>query len=262
MVSIKLLQDITPKYAQDYVTRFGFEPDKHPPYLTMALGAGSVTPMQMARAYAVFANGGYLIQPYVIQRIVDDRGEPLGLAKPARAGDETLRVIDARNAFIMDSMMQDVTRYGTAARAAKLGRRDLAGKTGTTNDFVDGWFCGYMPSLVGVAWLGFDQPKTLGRNQTGGTVALPIWIDYMGRVLKGVPEVARSVPPGVVIASVEADADAPAPLRPGSEFFYKEFLPVERPPPMAPTGIPAPAPVPGQEPPKAPSGMRPVPSAY
>jgi len=262
MVSIKLLQDITPKYAQDYVTRFGFESDKHPPYLTMALGAGSVTPMQMARAYAVFANGGYLIQPYVIQRIVDDRGEPLGLAKPARAGDETLRVIDARNAFIMDSMMQDVTRYGTAARASKLGRRDLAGKTGTTNDFVDGWFCGYMPSLVGVAWLGFDQPKTLGRNQTGGTVALPIWIEYMGHVLKGVPEVARSVPPGIVSASVAADGAAPAPLRPGSEFFYKEFLPVERPAPAAPTGVPAPAPAPGQEPPKPPPAMRPVPSAY
>ena len=262
MVSIKLLQDITPKYAQDYVTRFGFEADKHPPYLTMALGAGSVTPMQMARAYAVFANGGYLIQPYVIQRIVDDRGEPLGLAKPARAGDESLRVIDARNAFIMDSMMQDVTRYGTAARASKLGRKDLAGKTGTTNDFVDGWFCGYMPSLVGVAWLGFDQPRTLGRNQTGGTVALPIWIEYMGKVLKGVPEVPRAVPAGVVSASVEADPASPAPLRPGSDFFYKEFLPVERPAPAAPTGVPAPPPPPGQESPKPPAAMRPVPSAY
>jgi penicillin-binding protein 1A len=266
MVSVRLLQDITPKYAQDYVTRFGFEADKHPPYLTMALGAGSVTPMQMARAYAVFANGGYLIQPYVIQRIVDDRGEPLGLAKPARAGDESLRVIDARNAFIMDSMMQDVTRYGTAARASKLGRRDLAGKTGTTNDFVDGWFCGYMPALVGIAWLGFDQPKTLGRNQTGGQVALPIWIDYMGRVLKGVPEITRSVPAGVVSHAVDADPASPAPLRPGAEFFYKEFLPAERPvpaaTPAAPSGIPAPAPPAGQEPPKPPAAMRPVPSAY
>ena len=261
MVSIKLLQDITPKYAQDYVTRFGFEADKHPAYLTMALGAGSVTPMQMARAYAVFANGGYLIQPYVIQRIVDDRGEPLGLAKPARAGDETLRVIDARNAFIMDSMMQDVTRYGTAARASKLGRKDLAGKTGTTNDFIDGWFCGYMPSLVGVAWLGFDQPKTLGRNQTGGTVALPIWIEYMGKVLKGVPEVARAVPVGVVSASVD-DPAAPTPLRPGSEFFYREFLPKEPAVPAVPSGIPKPAAPPGPEAPKPPAHMRPVPSAY
>jgi penicillin-binding protein 1A len=262
LVSVRLVQDITPRYAQDYVTRFGFDADKHPPYLTLALGAGSVTPMQMARAYAVFANGGFLVQPYVIQRIVDDRGEPLGLAKPARAGDETLRVIDARNAFIMDSMMQDVTRYGTAARASKLGRRDLAGKTGTTNDFVDGWFCGYMPSLVGVAWLGFDQPKSLGRNQTGGQVALPIWIEYMGRVLKGVPEVARTVPAGIVTTSVSVDTDsaAPAPLRPGTEYFYKEFLPVERP-------APAPAPPPDQAPPpgpqsQAPPAMRPTPSAY
>ncbi|HEX5611147.1 MAG TPA: penicillin-binding protein 1A [Burkholderiales bacterium] len=230
MISIRLLQDITPKYAQDYVTRFGFDADKHPPYLTMALGAGSVTPMQMARAYAVFANGGYLIQPYVIQRIVNDRGEPLGVAKPVRAGDETLRVIDARNAFIMDSMMQDVTRYGTAARAAKLGRKDLAGKTGTTNDFVDGWFCGYSPALVGVAWLGFDQPKSLGRNQTGGQVALPIWIEYMGKALKGVPEIPRTVPAGVISAAVEsADPAAPTPVR-ASDYFYKEFLPDPRAP--------------------------------
>jgi penicillin-binding protein 1A len=225
MVSIRLLQDIGPKYAQDYIARFGFDADKHPPYLTMALGAGGVTPMQMARAYAVFANGGYLVQPYFIQRIVDDRGNPLGVANPARFGDEALRTIDARNAFIMDSMMQDVTRYGTAARAGRLGRRDLAGKTGTTNDFVDAWFCGYQPGLVGVAWLGFDQPKSLGRNQTGGQIALPIWMDYMGRMLKGVPEAKRTVPPGVVSASVEADPLAPETMRSGSDWFYKEFLP-------------------------------------
>ena len=121
MVSIRILEAIGPKYAQDYVTRFGFEPEKHPPYLTMALGAGSVTAWQMARAYAVFANGGFLIQPYFIHKIVDDRGNPLALANPQRAGDEGLRVIDPRNAFIMDSMMQDVTRTGTAARAARLG---------------------------------------------------------------------------------------------------------------------------------------------
>jgi len=249
MISIRLLQDITPKYAQDYITRFGFEADKHPPYLTMALGAGSVTPMHMARAYAVFANGGFLIQPYVIQRIVDDRGEPLGVAKPARAGDEALRVIDARNAFIMDSMMQDVTRYGTAARASKLGRKDLAGKTGTTNDFVDGWFCGYMPALVAIAWLGFDQPKSLGRNQTGGQVALPVWIEYMGKVLKGVPERPRSVPAGVVSASVEVDPSAPVPVRSGSEYFYKEFLPGPAPARTSTPGEGAPPPAaPGNRP--------------
>jgi len=235
MVSIRILQSIDPKYAQDYVKRFGFDADKHPPYLTMALGAGSVTPLQMARGYAAFANGGFLVQPYFIQKIVDDRGNPLGVASPARAGDETLRVIDARNAFIMDSMMQDVTRYGTAASAAKLGRRDLAGKTGTTNDFVDGWFCGYQPALVGVAWMGYDQPKTLGKNQTGGRIALPIWIDYMGKVLKGVPETQRGVPEGVISARTDADSSAPAENRAGSEFFYREFAPQkeEAPPPAS-----------------------------
>jgi penicillin-binding protein 1A len=224
MVSIRILQSIDPKYAQDYVTRFGFDAEKHPPYLTMALGAGAATPLQMARGYAVFANGGYLIQPHFIQRIVDDRGNELGVANPPRAGEESLRVIDARNAFIMDSLMQDVTRYGTAASVAKLGRRDLAGKTGTTNDFVDGWFCGYQPGLVGVAWVGFDQPKTLGKNQTGGRVALPMWIEYMGKVLKGVPEAPRSVPDGVIAARTDGDAATPGDAR-GSEFFYREFLP-------------------------------------
>jgi penicillin-binding protein 1A len=238
MVSIRILQDIGPKYAQDYVARFGFDADKHPPYLTLALGAGSVTPLQMARAYAAFANGGYLVQPYFIRKIVDDRGNPLGVANPKRAGDEALRVIDARNAFIMDSMMQDVTRYGTAARASKLGRRDLAGKTGTTNDFVDAWFCGYQPELVGIAWVGFDQPRTLGKNQTGGQIALPIWIEFMARALKGVPDAERAVPAGVV--SAKTGADPAAPEGGGLEYFYREFLPKEEPPATGPM-----APVPG-----------------
>src|SRR5258706_6667727 len=226
MVSIRILQSIDPKYAQDYVTRFGFDADKHPPYLTMALGAGSVTPLQMARAYAVFANGGYLIQPHFIQKIVDDRGNELGVAHPPLAGEEALRVIDTRNAFLMDSMMQDVTRYGTAASASKLGRRDLAGKTGTTNDFVDGWFCGYQPQLVGIAWMGFDQPRTLGKNQTGGRVALPIWIEYIGRALKGVPAAHRAVAEGVVSATrSDGDPAAPADARGASEFYYREFAP-------------------------------------
>jgi len=235
MVSIRILQAIDPKYAQDYVTRFGFDADKHPPYLTMALGAGAVTPLQMARAYAVFANGGYLIEPYYIQKIVDDRGNELGVAKPPLAGEEALRVIDARNAFIMDSILQDVTRYGTAAAAAKLGRHDLAGKTGTTNDFVDGWFCGYQPELVGIAWLGFDQPKTLGKNQTGGRVALPIWMDYMGKTLKGVPESERTMPEGVVAGRIDADPTVPAETR-STDFYYREFAP-----PKEERGEPAPA---------------------
>ncbi|MSP96671.1 MAG: penicillin-binding protein 1A [Betaproteobacteria bacterium] len=237
MVSIRILQSIDPKYAQDYVTRFGFEAEKHPPYLTMALGAGSVTALQMARGFSVFANGGYLIQPHFIQKIVDDRGNELGAANPLHAGDETLRVIDARNAFTMDSMMQDVTRYGTAASASKLGRRDLAGKTGTTNDFVDGWFCGYQPGLVGIAWVGFDQPKTLGKNQTGGRIALPIWIDYMGRALKDIPVAQRDVPEGVVSAQTDADRATLSEGRGAQEYFYREFAPMKN--NAAPAAAPA-----------------------
>jgi penicillin-binding protein 1A len=236
MVSIRILEAISPKYAQEYVTRFGFEPEKHPPYLTMALGAGSVTAWQLARAYSVFANGGYLVQPYFILKIVDDRGTALALANPKRAGDETLRVIDPRNAFIMDHMMQDVTRYGTAARAARMGRSDLAGKTGTTNEFVDAWFSGYQPNLVGISWMGFDQPKTLGRNQTGAVVALPIWIGYMEKALKEIPEAARSAPPGIVSVPVMG---ALGEGRMTSEYFYREAVPppeVLQPiaPPLAP----------------------------
>jgi penicillin-binding protein 1A len=222
MVSIRILEAIGPKYAQEYVTRFGFEPEKHPPYLTMALGAGSVTAWQMARAYAVFANGGYLVQPYFILKIVDDRGTPLALANPKRAGDESLRVLDPRNAFIMDHMMQDVTRYGTAARATRLGRNDLAGKTGTTNEFVDAWFAGYQPNLVGIAWMGFDQPKSLGRNQTGAVVALPIWIGYMEKALKDIPEASRSVPVGVVSVPVMGVLGEG---RLAPEYFYQEAVP-------------------------------------
>jgi penicillin-binding protein 1A len=222
MVSIRILDAIGPKYAQEYVTRFGFEPDKHPPYLTMALGAGSVTVWQMARAYSVFANGGYLVQPYFILKIVDDRGQPLALANPKRAGDESLRVLDPRNAFIMDHMMQDVTRSGTAARATRLGRTDLAGKTGTTNEFVDAWFAGYQPNLVGISWMGFDQPRSLGKNQTGGVVALPIWIGYMEKALKEIPEAPRNVPPGIVSVPVMGMLGEG---RLAPEFFYREAVP-------------------------------------
>jgi penicillin-binding protein 1A len=247
MVSIRVLEAIDAKFAQEHVTRFGFDRERHPPYLTMALGAGSVTAWQMARAYGVFANGGYLVQPYFILKIVDDRGNPLALAEPKRAGDESLRVIDARNAFVMDSMLQDVTRYGTAARAARLGRSDLAGKTGTTNEFVDGWFAGYHPSLVAIAWMGFDQPRSLGRNQTGSVVALPIWSTYMERMLQGVPQAPREVPAGVVsvpILGVHGEGQ----LAP--EYFYQEAVPppeVLQPPalpfapePLAPESPPTP----------------------
>jgi penicillin-binding protein 1A len=228
MVSIRILQSIGPQYAQDYLRRFGFDADRHPPYLTLALGAGSVTAWQMARAYSVFANGGYRIDPYLIERIVDDRGNLLAEAQPAKAGDESLRVIDARNAFIMDNMLQDVVRAGTGARAASLGRKDLAGKTGTTNDYVDAWFAGYQQELVGVAWIGFDQPKKLGTNETGALAALPIWMSYMGRALKGVPEALPGAPSGVVSVRIDPETGLQASDSPVAEYFYREFLPAEQ----------------------------------
>ncbi|MEN6628140.1 MAG: penicillin-binding protein 1A, partial [Sulfuricella sp.] len=186
LVSIRVLQAIGPAYAQDYITRFGFSPEQHPPYLTMALGAGSATPMQMAAAYSVFATGGYRPQPYLIDRIVDARGTLLARAKPKRAGEDAERVIDERNAFIMTTIMRDVVRFGTGARAMQLKRQDLAGKTGTTNDQVDAWFTGFNAKLVAIAWIGFDQPRSLGGAETGAQAALPIWMSYMGKALNGV----------------------------------------------------------------------------
>jgi len=227
MVSIRILQAIGPQYAQDYIKRFGFDADKHPPYLTMALGAGSVTPWQMARGYSVFATGGYRVEPYIIQRIVDDHGNVLAQAQPVPAGDESIRVLDSRNAFIMDSMLHDVVRYGTAARAMSLGRKDLAGKTGTTNDLVDAWFAGYQPGIVAIAWVGFDQPKKLGGNETGAVAALPIWMQYMSLALKGVPEVFMPVPEGVVSSRVNGAGQRAPDGRP--EYFFLENVPPEQP---------------------------------
>jgi len=224
LVSVRLLQAITPQYAQDYISRFGFDPKLHPPYLTMALGAGNVTPMQMLGAYSAFANGGYKIAPYYIDRIEDDKGKVLLANQPVVAGESAERVIDARNAFVMSSLMRDVVRMGTATKAMRLKRNDLAGKTGTTNEFVDAWFAGFQPTLVAIAWMGFDQPKTLGRNETGGSAALPIWIDYMSVALKNVPEEAFTPPPGVIVMSVNAETGLRAPEGSGiSEYFYQEF---------------------------------------
>jgi len=224
LVSVRILQAITPQYAQDYVSRFGFDPKLHPPYLTMALGAGNVTPMQMLGAYSAFANGGYRITPHFIERVEDDKGKLLLSNQPLVAGESAERVIDPRNAFIMSSIMRDVVRMGTATRALRLKRGDLAGKTGTTNEFVDAWFCGFQPSLVAVAWLGFDQPKTLGRNETGGSAALPIWIDYMSVALRNVPEESFNPPPGVIVMPVNAETGLRAAEGAGiSEYFYQEF---------------------------------------
>ena len=198
MVSIRVLHSIGPRYAQDYITRFGFEPEKNPPYLTMALGAGSVTLWQMAGGYAVFANGGYRVNPYLIDRIVDLKGKVLAKANPTRAGQEAQRVMDPRNVFILDSLLQEVVKSGTATRALQLGRGDLAGKTGTTNDSHDAWFAGYGGNIAAVAWVGYDQPKKLGDRETGGGLALPIWIDYMRTALAKAPPQARVMPTGVL----------------------------------------------------------------
>ncbi|MFN7834195.1 MAG: penicillin-binding protein 1A [Burkholderiaceae bacterium] len=211
MVSIRVLQAIGPKYGQEWATRFGFEAAKHPAYLTLALGAGAVTPLQMAGGYAVFANGGYRVLPYLIAKITDNEGHILAQAKPMQAGEERGRVIEARNAFMMDSLLKEVVRSGTAARAMSLKRTDLAGKTGTTNDSHDAWFAGYHPALVGIAWVGYDQPKKLGDRETGGGLALPIWIDYMTSALRRLPESQRTVPDGISVVN--------------DEFFYVEYVP-------------------------------------
>lgn len=227
LVSIRILQHIGVGYAQDYIQRFGFSPKQHPAYLTIALGAGSVTPWQMAGAYSVFANGGYRVQPYLIAKIVDSNGKTLRQVKPVIAGAGAERAIDPRNAFIMTSILRDVARIGTAAKAKELGRYDLAGKTGTTNNLVDAWFAGYNPTQVAIAWIGFDQPRTLGNQETGGHAALPMWISYMGTVLQGVPDDPYPVPAGVVQAKIDPntgiqrDADSSGIY----EYFYQEYVP-------------------------------------
>lgn len=213
MISIRILQKIGAKYGQEYASRFGFDAEKNPPYLTLALGSGAVTPLQMAGAYAVFANGGYKINPYIISKITDTAGKLVSQATPDKAGNQANRVIDERNAYMMDSMMKDVVRYGTATKALILKRPDIAGKTGTTNDAVDAWFAGYQAKLVGIAWIGFDQPKSLGSSsrETGGGLALPIWIGYMQKALKGIPIEERTVPEGMIQI--------------GGEYYYAENPP-------------------------------------
>jgi len=225
LVSIRIIQKITPQYAQDYITKFGFEADKHPAYLTMALGAGMVTPLQMLSGYSIFANGGFRITPYFIDHIEDSYGNVLQKNEAPAIADETAeQVIDVRNAYTMTSMLQDVVKHGTAIRAMQLGRNDLAGKTGTTSDSVDAWFCGFQPTVVGIAWMGFDQPRSLGDNETGGGAALPIWIDYMGKVLKDVPEAIYPLPENMVETSINEQGQ-PDSNGTRKEYFYQENLP-------------------------------------
>jgi len=241
LVTVRVMQAITPKYAQDYISRFGFDPKLHPPYLPMALGAGAATPMQMVAAYAVFANGGYHVTPYLIDRVVDSRGNVLSKAEPALAGTTAERVIDPRNAFIMTTMLRDVVRAGTGARAMQLGRQDLAGKTGTTNESVDAWFCGFNASEVAVAWIGFDQPRSLGNQETGAVAALPIWMAYMAKSLKGVPEAPLRTPDGVLVARINAETGLRENDGGGvAEYFYAEFPPRAREDALAPANTQAP----------------------
>ncbi|VTU14495.1 Penicillin-binding protein 1A [Variovorax sp. SRS16] len=242
MVSIRILQSIGTHYAQDWITNFGFDRDKHPAYLPMALGAGSVTPMQMATAYSVFANGGYRVNPYLVTRITDHKDKVLVEPQPPLLND-ALRVIPQRNAYIMDSLLQSVASGGTAAKAqATLKRTDLYGKTGTTNDSLDAWFAGFQPTMAAVAWMGYDTPRKLGDRETGGGLSLPIWITYMETAIKGVPVAEIPVPAGVVNV--------------GGEWYYDDYAPgrgvatlgvdtTATPPVESITGVPiSPAPAP------------------
>jgi penicillin-binding protein 1A len=209
MISIQVLQSIGPQYAQDWVTRFGFDADKHPPYLTMALGAGAVTPMQMATGYSVFANGGYRVNPWIVTKVSEQRGKIL-LESQTPALESSERAIEARNAFLMTHLLGEVTRSGTAARAqTALKRGDIYGKTGTTNDSMDAWFAGYHPTLTAVTWIGYDNPRKLGVRETGGGLSLPVWIAFMQRALKNVPITEPVVPEGVVQV--------------GGEWYFEEF---------------------------------------
>ena len=209
MVSIRILQAIGTQYAQSWVERFGFDAEKHPPYLTMALGAGSVTPLQMATAFGTFANGGYRVNPWMIAKVIDRKGKILAEFKPPLL-DDALRAIEARNAFLMTSLLQEVTRSGTAAKArVELKRDDIFGKTGTTNDSMDAWFAGSHMTLTAVAWIGYDTPRKLGERETGGGLSLPVWITYMEHALKGVPTMEPGVPERV--------------LNLGGEWYYDEF---------------------------------------
>jgi len=241
LVSIRLLQATGVDYVVHYLNRFGFDTDTLPKNLSLALGSASVSPLQMTKAYAVFANGGFRVEPYYIDHIEDINGQTVfmanpavacpecadgdaqpqpagqpvadvtGGADPAGAGEATAaqprlakRTISAQNDYLITSALHDVIRRGTGRRARVLGRHDLSGKTGTTNDQRDAWFAGYNADLVTVTWVGFDQTATLGRYETGARAALPMWIKYMGKALKGVPEKPLPQPPGLVTVRIDA----------------------------------------------------------
>ena len=225
LATVRLLRSIGVDYAQDFLTRFGFAAEDHPPYLTIGLGAGLATPMEMAAGYAVFANGGYAVTPYWISKIEDYDGNVLVRELDFEA---RRRVIDARNAFVMNSLLASVVKEGTGRGALSLRRGDLAGKTGTTNDTIDAWFCGYGGGVVATAWVGFDQPRSLGKLETGGRAALPIWRDFMRAALAERPEIEYLLPSGVVRARVNPQSGklvAAGGDGGRDEFFYEEFIP-------------------------------------
>ncbi|NYT25273.1 PBP1A family penicillin-binding protein [Alcaligenaceae bacterium] len=226
MVSIRIMQAVGPKYVQDYIMRFGFDRERQPAVLPLALGAGSVTPLQLAGAYAIFANGGYRVPPYLIDRVTDSTGKVIMQAKPVVAGDAAARVIDARTAYVMNDLLRGVTVSGTGARVHReLKRGDIGGKTGTTNDSHDAWFAGYTPRVSGVVWMGFDQPRSLGSGETGGGAALPIWLDYMRHALKDEPVVPAPPPP-------------PGLNRIDGEYYFTEYPPGQA---VARVGLPSPS---------------------
>jgi penicillin-binding protein 1A len=240
LVSIRVLEQIGVPYTVDYLQRFGFPREAMPRNLTLALGSGNLTPLELSLGYAAFANGGFLVEPYFIDRIygADDellyRSEPAlacadceapeagidsgtalaRVGQPLPVGADELppvepmlapRAIDAGNAWIVSSMLSDVVRRGTGARARELGRDDLAGKTGTTNDGRDTWFAGYNADLVATAWVGFDQERSLGRGEAGAATALPMWMAFMGPALEGTPSSRLKEPPGLVTVRVSPD---------------------------------------------------------
>jgi penicillin-binding protein 1A len=234
---VRLLRAITPEYAAEYMARFGFDPAKLPKNLSLTLGTADATPMQMASAFAVFANGGYRIEPYLIERIEDAKHNILEQANPivvcpgcptpksVDPAKPVLRhaqqVITPQNSFLMNSILRDTISYGTAQAANVLNRKDLAGKTGTTNDHRDAWFNGFNSDIVAITWVGFDQNRPLGKGETGGHAALPMWIDYMRVVLDGVPEKPLVPPPGIVTAHINRDTGKPtAPSNPNAMLEY------------------------------------------
>jgi len=250
LVSVRLLRSMGVDPAIDYITRFGFPKSQLPRDLSLALGSAGVTPLQLATGYAVFANGGYKVKPYFISHVVDAEGNVVLEAKPAKActtepdcgRGSAPSVITPQNAYLITSMMQDVIRRGTGRRAKELGRSDLSGKTGTTNEQRDAWFSGFNNEIVTTVWVGFDKVQSLGRDETGGRAALPIWVRYMETALHGMPEKTLPEPPNMITVNIDPDSGLLAGVGYGKsipEIFREEYVPVETIEAPGPLGTPA-----------------------